>query len=141
MTVEDSVCAGSPVCVVVGGGTVSVVLVGGGVVASTVVAGVVRVVDSSVVAGDSVGAAGVLCAWALGSSVESVVTSVTGGTGGLATVGCGALVVALGVVGATAASVLAALFGTAILAFFVRRRLVRLDRSAATTLPVESVTG
>lgn len=100
---------------------------GGGVgVASVVVpgvslGGVVVVVVVPLVVGSSAGVVDGPCACALGSWVESVVTSVTGGATGLATVGWGTVATALGAVAATFTTVLDTFFGTAILAFLARR--------------------
>jgi hypothetical protein len=99
-----------------GGGGVGVVVAGGGVGVVSVVLGgagvvVVSVVDTST---EVVGA--------LGSWVDSVVTSVTGGAAGLG-VGCNGVVVELGLPAAVSVTIAGALFGTAIFAFIARWRL------------------
>ena len=114
--VSPTIVPGVPVPseVGVGGGVVGAVGTGDG-------AGVVSVVSVVVVSGAWVGsevvvvtvvvAAGALGVCALGSWVESVVTSVTGAAGGLGAAAGSGTAGELGVVGMTAAVVVGALFG------------------------------
>jgi len=115
---------------VAGGAGVASVVAGGGVTAASLV-----VVTVAAGAGGSA-----LGACALGSWVESVVTSVTGGTAALGTVGCGVVEIAVEL-GATAATVFGALVGVAIFGFLGRRRRVVLAAPAATGAAEETVTG
>lgn len=127
------VVVGGVASAVVGGGVVWDVVVGGGVVAASVLVGAVDVAAGG---GDSAG----VCA--LGSWVESVVTSVTGGVGLATVVGCvlvGAATVELGTVTATvlgAAPVELASFGLR-----SARRRATLTLLVATSPAEEIVTG
>ena len=122
-------------------GVGGVVVVGGGVVvlSSVLVGGVVAVVSVGVVVAGAGGALGVC---ALGSWVESVVTSVTGAAA-LGTAGCavvGEATVELGTVAATVVG--AAPAGTASFGgFLCGRRRTALALPAATRPAEEIVTG
>lgn len=118
-------------------GTVGMVVVGGGVVAvsSVFVGGVVAVVSVGVTV---TGAVVVLGAWALGSWVESVVTSVTGGAGLGTAVGTGAGMATVEE-GTTAATVVGAA-SLRVLGFLGGRRRAR-AAARFTGTEEETVTG